>query len=200
MGRKCATSMTQPRLRGSRLLQSGVVPEQKQQELTEVSQSLDPIRLFPQLEQLQQALIRCAVNCSPFVPSIPPAPIRIFTVEGCTTGNVPGEGSVPDPASAFHTQYREQERRKRVLGWRRTRKDPFEGEWEQVFSWLLANPERPQREYLPGAAASLPRTLSTITNPHPPARHAENPSSPLGNVRGAMASGSDPWPITPPVQ
>jgi hypothetical protein len=38
--------------------------------------------------------------------------------------------------------YREQERRKRVLGWRRTHKDPFEGEWEQIFSWLIANPER----------------------------------------------------------
>jgi hypothetical protein len=38
--------------------------------------------------------------------------------------------------------YREQERRKRVLGWRRTHKDPFEGEWEQIFSWLQANPER----------------------------------------------------------
>jgi len=29
-----------------------------------------------------------------------------------------------------------------VLGWRRTHKDPFEGEWEQIFSWLVANPER----------------------------------------------------------
>jgi hypothetical protein len=38
--------------------------------------------------------------------------------------------------------YREQERRKRVLGWRRTHKDPFAGEWEQVMVWLLANPER----------------------------------------------------------
>src|SRR5256885_939866 len=29
-------------------------------------------------EQLQQAVFRCAVNCSPFVPSIPPAPLRVF--------------------------------------------------------------------------------------------------------------------------
>ena len=29
-----------------------------------------------------------------------------------------------------------------MLGWRRTHKDPFEGEWEQIFSWLQANPER----------------------------------------------------------
>ena len=37
---------------------------------------------------------------------------------------------------------REQERRKRVLGWRRTHKDPFAGEWEHILSWLVANPER----------------------------------------------------------
>jgi hypothetical protein len=29
-----------------------------------------------------------------------------------------------------------------VLGWRRTHKYPFEGEREQIASWLLANPER----------------------------------------------------------
>jgi hypothetical protein len=125
-----------------RLLQSGALPEQKQQELTEVAQALDPICLFRQLEQLQQAVMRSTVNCSPFVPSIPPAPLRIFTVEGCTTGNIPGEDSIPDPAAALHILYRGQERRKRVLGWRRTRKDPFEGEWEQIFSWLLTNSER----------------------------------------------------------
>ncbi len=52
------------------------------------------------------------------------------------------EGSISDPAAGLHTLHQEQERRKRVLGWRRTHKDPFEGEWEQIFSWLMANPER----------------------------------------------------------
>jgi hypothetical protein len=50
-----------------------------------VAQALDPILLFQQVEQLQQALFR---------------------------------------------------------GWRSTHKDPFEGEWEQIMAWLLANPER----------------------------------------------------------
>jgi hypothetical protein len=58
------------------------------------------------------------------------------------TGTLPGEGSVPDTAAGLETLYHEQERRKRVLGWRRTHKDPFAGEWEQILSWLLANPER----------------------------------------------------------
>ena len=57
-----------------RLLLSGVLPAQKQQELLEVAHALDPIRLFEQLEQLQQAVFRCATSCSPFVPSSPSVP------------------------------------------------------------------------------------------------------------------------------
>ncbi len=125
-----------------RLLLSGVLPAQKQQELIEVVHTLDPILLFQQLELLQKAVFRSAVNGAPFVSSTPSAPVRIFSVGRCTTGNVPAERSIPDPAAGLRTLYREQERRKRVLGWRRTHKDPFEGEWEQIMSWLVANPER----------------------------------------------------------
>jgi len=42
--------------RPKRLLLSGVLSAQQQQELTEVAQALDPIRLFQQVEQLQQAV------------------------------------------------------------------------------------------------------------------------------------------------
>jgi integrase-like protein len=125
-----------------RLLLSGALPTKKQQELTQVAQVLDPIRLFQQVEGLQKAVFRCAASCSPFVSHPPSAPVRVFSVERCTTGNIPTESSVPSPAAGFHTLYREQERRKRILGWRRTQKDPFEGEWEQIISWLVAKPER----------------------------------------------------------
>ena len=94
-GKKCAASTTRRRPRVSRLPQSGVLPAQKFQELTEVAQALDPIRLFQQLEQLHQAVFHCAVNCSLFVPSTTPAPIRVFSVEHCTAGNVPAERSAP---------------------------------------------------------------------------------------------------------
>ena len=109
-----------------RLLLSGVLPAQKHQELIDVAQALDPIRLFQQVEHLQQAVFRCAVSCSPFLSPIPSAPIRVFSVDDCTVGKLPEERSVPDPTAEFHTLYKEQERRKRVLGWRRTQKDPFE--------------------------------------------------------------------------
>jgi hypothetical protein len=125
-----------------RLLLSGVLPAQKQQELTEVAQALDPIRLFQQLEQLQQAVFRCAASCSPVMAPLPALTIRVFSVEDCTVGILPQERNVAEPTGGVQTLYREQERRKRVLGWRRTHKDPFEAEWEQIQSWLIANPER----------------------------------------------------------
>jgi len=125
-----------------RLFLSNVLPVQKQQELTEVAQALDPIRLLHQLEQLQQAVFRCAVGCSPFLSSPLSDPLHVFSEEQCTAGNLPEERNAPAPPAGLETLYREQERRKRVLGWRHTHKDPFEGEWEQIFSWLVANPER----------------------------------------------------------
>ena len=125
-----------------RLLPSGILPAEKQQELAEVAQVLDPIGLLHQLKQLQQAVFRCAASCPPVISPIPSANILVFSVDDCTVGKLPQERNVPDLAARLYTLYREQERRKRVLGWRRTHKDPFEGEWEQIISLLLANPER----------------------------------------------------------
>jgi hypothetical protein len=125
-----------------RLLLSGVLPAQKQQELTEVAQALDPIRLLQQLEHLQQAVFRCAVSCSPVISPMPSANTRVFSVDDCTVRTLPEVRNVADPTAGLETLYRKQERRKRVLGWRRTHRDPFEGEWEQITSWLMANPER----------------------------------------------------------
>ncbi len=173
-----------------RLLLSDILPAQKQQELLEVAHALDPIRLMHKLEQLQQAVFRCAVGCSPFISSPLSDPLHVFSVEQCIAGTFLVEGSIPDPAAAFHTLYREQERRKRVLGWRRTHKDPFEGEWEQILSWLVANPERSSGDIF-RELQYLSRKLSTVTNPYPPARDAQDPSLSSGNHGRAVAGRSD---------
>jgi hypothetical protein len=65
-------------------------------------------------------------------------------VQQCTTEEGPVELSPPDSPAGLAALHQEQEKRKRVLGWRRTHKDPFEGEWVQIQSWLVANPERAQ--------------------------------------------------------
>jgi hypothetical protein len=49
---------------------------------------------------------------------------------------------MPEPRQREQQADHEQERRRRVLGWRRTHKGPFEEEWGQILSWLQANPER----------------------------------------------------------
>jgi len=46
-----------------RLLASDAVPPNKQQELLQVTQALDPLRLLGQLEQLQKALFHAPVFC-----------------------------------------------------------------------------------------------------------------------------------------
>ena len=178
------------------LFLSGVLPVQKQQELTEVAQALDPIRLFQQVEHLQQAVFGCAVGCSPFFSSIPSAPIHIFSVDDCTAGSVPSERSVPDQEAGLPILYREQERRKRVLGWRHTQKDPFEGEWEQIVSWLIVNPERSSGDIFRELQRRSPERYRPLQIRTLMPRHAENKSSPASNSRGALARRSNPRIIT----
>ena len=90
-----------------RLLLLSVLPVQNQQELIGVAHALDPLRLFQQLEQLQLAIFRCAVSCSPFIPNLPPAPLRAFSVDDCTAGALQASGSIPNPAVLLYILYRE---------------------------------------------------------------------------------------------
>ncbi len=85
-----------------RLLQSGVLPAEMQQELLEVAHALDPIRLFEQLEQLQQAVFRCAVGCSPFLSSLPSTPLRVFSV-----GRGIGNASLARKRSRYRSRTRD---------------------------------------------------------------------------------------------
>jgi hypothetical protein len=173
-----------------RLLLSGVLPAQKQQELTEVAQALDPFRLFHQLEPLQQAVFRCAVSCSPVVSHTPSATMRVFSVDDCIVGKLPEERSIPDPTAGLETLYREQERRKRVLGWRRTHKDPYAGEWERITSWLLANPERSSGDIFRALQRLSPGRYHPLQIRTDTSRDAENTGLPARNRGGAVAGRS----------
>ncbi len=84
-----------------RLLLSGILPAEMQQELLEAANALDPIRLLHQLEQLQQAVFRCAVGCSPPLSFPLSDPLHVFSVEQCTAGKLPDEGSFPTPAAGL---------------------------------------------------------------------------------------------------
>src|SRR6202023_3233008 len=79
-----------------RLLLSGVLSEEKQQELNAVAQALDPIRLLEHVQQLQKALFRFAVEANPFVSSDSVLPMCAFVVHRCMAGGVPTMESSSD--------------------------------------------------------------------------------------------------------
>jgi len=105
-----------------RLQLSGVLPVVTQQELNVVVQALDPVLLLEQVQHLQQALFRCAAEVPPFISPAAVVPIRVFVVEQCTMGGVPAKEGISDLSRGLPALYQQQEKRKRVLGWRRTHK------------------------------------------------------------------------------
>ncbi len=164
-----------------RLLLSGILPAVTQQELNDVAQALDPVRLLEHVQHLQQALFHCAVEANPFVSPAAVVPLRVFVVEQCTTGVVPAKKGISDPSRGLPTLYQQQEKRKRVLGWRRTHNDPFEGAWEQIASWVQANPER--------SSGDIFRELQRLS----PGRY-----QPLHPTCARLGPFSNGWCATPP--
>jgi hypothetical protein len=121
-----------------RLLTSGALSPKKQQELLRITQALDPLRLLQQLEHLQKALWRYVVTSS--LESAAPASPLSFSVKQCTEEKVPADGIPGTPPSLLKRERRKKHQKSgRPHDWR-TREDPFEGEWEQIMSWLLTNP------------------------------------------------------------
>jgi Integrase core domain len=121
-----------------RLLTSGALSPKKQQELLRITEALDPLRLLQQLEHLQKALWRYVVTSSS-ESAVPASPLS-FSVKQCTEEKVPADGIPGTPPSLLKRERRKKYQNSgRPHDWR-TREDPFEGEWEQITSWLLANP------------------------------------------------------------
>jgi hypothetical protein len=138
-GSKVRRTYDQAQTPMQRLLASGAVSPNKQQELRRITEALDPLRLLHQLEHLQKALWRHAITSSS-ESSIPTSPLS-FSVKQCTEEPVPADGIPGTPPSLLKQERRKKYQKSgRPHDWR-TRKDPFEGEWEQISSWLLANPE-----------------------------------------------------------
>jgi hypothetical protein len=102
----------------------------------------------------------------------------------------------------FHTLYQEQERRKRVLGWRRTHKDPFAGEWEQITSWVIANPERSSGDIFRELQCRSPGRYQPLQIRTLQRGNAQDPSSPDSETfderwQAEVIRGSSPVLISP---
>jgi hypothetical protein len=137
-GSKVRRTYDQAQTPMQRLLASGILSAQKQQELLRITEALDPLRLLTQLEHLQQALWRHVITPSSERPEIlTPLP---FSVQLCTEEKLPTDGLPHTPPSLLKRERKKKyQKTGRPHDWR-TRKDPFEGEWEQITAWLTANP------------------------------------------------------------
>jgi len=125
-----------------RVLLSGILSPAQQQELRTIGKALDPLRLFQQVEQLQQATFRCEAGRSSAGQPTPPTSLVPFDLAICAAKLVLQEESKTDEL------YHEEQQRESVLDWRRTSKDPFAGQWEQILTWVQANPTRSSGDIL----------------------------------------------------
>ena len=125
-----------------RLLFSGVLSASRQQELSAVAKALDPICLFQQVEQLQQAIFGYAFSGSvPGQQAQVPSLLK-FDLEGHALKPYLLEGMGHDEGSVSPHNNQKPQESVPVLDWRRTSKDPFAGQWEQILFWVQANPTR----------------------------------------------------------
>jgi len=114
-----------------RVLLSGALSPAQQQELRTIGKAFDPLRLFQQVEQLQQATLRCEAVRSSAGQPLPPTSLVPFDLTACAAELVLQEGSETDEIP------HEEQRRAGALDWRRTSKDPFAGQCERILTWTL---------------------------------------------------------------
>jgi len=124
-----------------RLMLSGIVSAESHRQLSEVVQALDPLGMLQHLQDLQQALWRCARSVSPLTLSASVAPVLHFCVQGCMKGSLVPEEKRPVQVSVFQQLQGERPDDTGLLDWPRTSRDPFEGQWEQILWLVLAHPE-----------------------------------------------------------
>lgn len=151
-----------------RVLLSGILTTEKEQEWLALARALDPVRLLKQVEQLQQAVFRCAVGVTPFPHRQPATPVLRFHEHLCQTGSF--SRSQERPVERDPTPLEPPEKTD-PLAWPRTRRDPFQGEWEYILFCVQAMPEltggalfrhlqrRTPERYHPGHLRSLQRGL-----------------------------------------
>jgi len=129
-----------------RLLLSEVLPASKKRELREIVQKLDPLGLAEHVEQLQDAVLCCAVPSTSFGSSSNAASLLRFSVESSLSEPGPGSSAEPDPVATLSTTLPHWQERTPFLNWQRSSTNPFADERERILSWVREHPERSTRD------------------------------------------------------
>jgi hypothetical protein len=126
----------------ARLCAAGVLDAEQVHALEQVAQILDPLQLLSQLERLQKALWRHALLPTAQPQHAPAHATVHFSLEPAAQAERPQEEQpVAKPLPLPKRRHKKYEKSRRPHDWR-SRPDPFEGFWEQITAWLIANPER----------------------------------------------------------
>jgi hypothetical protein len=104
--------------------------------------ALDPVRLFEQVKDLQQALFVHAVPVFAGFKERLDIPVRRFGVEVCLAGAHAANPLFVEPVTEQHEGSDQPPLIQVLLDWPRTCHDPFKGEWELIASLVLAHSER----------------------------------------------------------
>jgi site-specific recombinase XerD len=118
-----------------RLLASGVLPDDRRQELSERVQQIDPLVLSEHLDALRHALL-----CHAHLPAGMTAarPRLDFTLTICISGPLPPKQErEPEPCESQESLPKSHE----ILNWPRTTRDPLAAVWEEILALILAHPE-----------------------------------------------------------
>ncbi len=90
-----------------RLVLSGILPADRQQQLCEVEQALDPLRLLRHLEDLQQAVWHGSATASPQSHVAPAASVLSFCIHDCLQGTRLAQEKTPAGALALQPVHAE---------------------------------------------------------------------------------------------
>lgn len=119
-----------------RMLAHGRVPEEAKARLRAMHAALDPVRLLRAIRAAQERLVEIADRAPGEARAAPAAPTLEAFLAGLRTAWRDGEArptARPKPKAAR---------------WWRTRPDPFEGAWPQLWAWFDEAPDRTARELL----------------------------------------------------
>jgi hypothetical protein len=117
-----------------RLLVSGILPGDRQQELSARVQQIDPLLLSEHLDALRHALF-----CHAHLPAVLAAtrPHLTFALTICTSEPLVEQETGPEPRECQEPLPSTHE----ILSWPRTTRDPLAGAWEEVLALVQAHPE-----------------------------------------------------------
>ncbi|GCE22195.1 tyrosine-type recombinase/integrase [Dictyobacter kobayashii] len=141
-GKKVHLVYDQARTPLQRLVRAKVLSDASAQELMQMFRAIDPVLLFDQVKELQQALFFHTKGTLGGSAETEECSLRRFCVERCLSGSQEANAFLSALFSEQREPVHEQSPLASLLDWPRTCHDPFHDVWDLIASWVCTSPER----------------------------------------------------------